>query len=133
MSVDNKHQTALLWTSSTGHIAIVDLLLGMYADPMIVGDYGTTCIGVASRNGHLKVVQRLFGHAADWSAQDNYSVQPSRTRPLHFQPWSFSFFPQGLDWLYVTYYFTYNSVLSSHLKTIDNIPCVSYDTKTLLS
>lgn len=68
---DKTYRTALLWASSQGHTPIVDLLLDMHADPMIADVDDNTCIGVASRNGHLEVVKKLLEHGADWRVPDS--------------------------------------------------------------
>jgi ankyrin repeat protein len=70
---DSLSRTPLYWAASSGHEAVVKLLLEHKADVNVKGGwYGRTALYRAASNGHEAVVKLLLEHKADANAKGGY-------------------------------------------------------------
>ena len=67
-STELEHCTLLIVAASTNRLAVVKLLLGNGADPLLTASDGTTALDVAEENGHAEVaaVLRTFEETGCW-------------------------------------------------------------------
>ncbi|KAG0181661.1 hypothetical protein DFQ29_007537 [Apophysomyces sp. BC1021] len=71
--------TPLMLAAQQGHLACVQALIGLGADPEAMDRYERTPLHLATRNGHYAVVKYLLQEGVDANAPDS-----SSNRPMHY-------------------------------------------------
>ena len=69
-------ETALIYASTEGHLAILNILLDNQADINAQDHTGSTPLHLASFNGHLSIVETLVEQGAEINIQDKWGNSP---------------------------------------------------------